>query len=585
MSAVEPPEPVVPEPVDPELVDPEFVDPPEPRWARPALAALLVVTAVAYLWNLGRNGWGNSYYAAAVQAATHSWSAMFYGASDWGGYITVDKPPFSLWVMALSGRIFGFSSWSMLAPQALMGVASTGLVYGAVRRVWGAVAGLAAAALLAVTPAAALMFRFNNPDAALTLLLVGAAYAVTRAVRKGGTGWLLAAAVLIGTAFLTKSLQALLVVPGLAAAYLACAPGRFVRRLWQLLAAGAVMLVSGLWWPLLVDAVPEADRPFVGGSTNNRFLELVFGYNGVSRITGGGQGGPGGGLRGGPGGGPGGKGGGFGGGFGGQAGWDRMINDQFGGFIAWWIPAALLGALAAVWLSRGGSRTDPRRASLVVWGGWTLVTAGVFSFASGIIHTYYTVALAPGVAVLAAMTLPGLWSRRDDPVARLFLAGIAGSTAVTAFLLLGRAPGWNPWLRWATLAVGLGAALVLGVPRSVGRVRLPRPVAVTAAAGALVAGVVGPLAWSLVTIGTTHTGSIPDAGPAQAISRGRFGPGAAPSGGRDGMPSGGGMPPGVPEGAGSAEAPMVPDGATRGSVARVARAVVRAESKRRSAPS
>jgi 4-amino-4-deoxy-L-arabinose transferase-like glycosyltransferase len=522
-------------------------EPKEPPWARPALALLLVVVAVGYLWDLDRNGWGNTYYAAAVQAATHSWSSMFYGSSDWGDYITVDKPPVSLWIMALSGRVFGFSSWSMLAPQALMGVASVGLLYGAVRRAWGAVAGLVAAALLALTPAAALMFRFNNPDAALTLFLVAAAYALTRAVEKGGTGWLLAAAALLGTAFLTKSLQALLVVPGLAVAYLACAPGRWARRLWQLVAAGAVMLVSGLWWPLIVDLVPEGNRPFIGGSTGNRVLELVVGYNGVSRITGG-QG-PGQGLGRAPGGGRGPAGG---GGFGGEAGWDRMANDLFGGFIAWWLPAALLGAVAAVWLLRGRPRTDPRWAGLVLWTGWTAVTAGIFSFAGGIIHTYYTVALAPGVAALAAMPLPALWRRRDQGVARGFLAGTAAVTAATAFLLMGRAVGWYPWLRWTVLVIGIIGAATLLVPPSTGRVRLPLPLAAGAAAAALVAGVVGPLAWSLVTITTTHTGSVPDVGPAQATSRGGFGHGRAPSGGPPlgRAPSGGAPNGGPPSGGG-----------------------------------
>src|SRR6266571_8751961 len=143
----------------------------DPSWVRLALLALLVGTGILYLWGLRANGNGNAFYAAAVQAGTRSWRAFFFGSFDSSSFITVDKPPASLWVMALSGRIFGFGSWSMLVPQALEGVAAVGLLYGAVRRWSGPVAGLLAGAMLAVTPVAVLMFRFNNPDALLTLLL------------------------------------------------------------------------------------------------------------------------------------------------------------------------------------------------------------------------------------------------------------------------------------------------------------------------------------------------------------------------------------------------------------------------------
>jgi 4-amino-4-deoxy-L-arabinose transferase-like glycosyltransferase len=497
---------------------------PDPAWTKPALAGLLVLTAVAYLWDIGRNGFGNTFYAAAVQAGTKSWKAFFFGSFDWSNYITVDKPPASLWIMELSGRIFGFSSWSMLAPEALLGVASVWLLFAAVRRVWGAPAGLLAGALLALTPAASLMFRFNNPDAALTFFLVAAAYALTRAVEQGRTRWLLAAGALLGTAFLAKELQALLVLPGLALAYLVVAPVGLGKRIWQLLAAGAALLVSGLWWPILVDAIPASARPYIGGSTTNSVIQLALGYNGLGRITGNENGGA---PSGAPGGAPGGAtagagapgGAGGGGGFGGGSGITRLVNDQFGGFIAWWLPAAALGLIAGVWLARRSRRTDPRWASLILWGGWALVTAGIFSFASGIVHTYYTVALAPGVAALAALALPGLWRRRREPVARLLLAAFSAVTASTSFLLLGRASGWLPWLRWSVLAVGLLAAVALvGVG-----VRTPlhgRRTAAGLALAALAAGIAGPLAWSVQTIGTTHTGSIPTTGPASARADG-----------------------------------------------------------------
>ena len=206
------------------------------RWERPALLALLAVTAVLYLWGLGRSGWANSFYSAAAQAGSESWKAFFYGSSDAASSITVDKTPASLWVMGLSVRIFGLSSWSILVPQALMGVGAVGLLYATVKRWSGPVAGLIAGAVQALTPVAVLMFRFNNPDALLVLLLVAAAYATVRAIEKASLRWLMLAGALVGAGFLTKMLQALLVVPALAVVYLVAAPTTVRRRIGHVLA-------------------------------------------------------------------------------------------------------------------------------------------------------------------------------------------------------------------------------------------------------------------------------------------------------------------------------------------------------------
>jgi 4-amino-4-deoxy-L-arabinose transferase-like glycosyltransferase len=178
---------------------------------------LLVATALLYLVDLAASGYANAFYSAAVEAGSKSWKAFLFGSFDSSNFITVDKPPASLWVMDLSARIFGSSSWSILAPEALEGVATVGLLYATVRRRFTAPAALLAGAVCALTPVAALMFRFNNPDALLTLLLVGAAYALTRALEDARTSWLLVAGALIGLGFLTKTLQAVLVVPGFAA--------------------------------------------------------------------------------------------------------------------------------------------------------------------------------------------------------------------------------------------------------------------------------------------------------------------------------------------------------------------------------
>ena len=252
------------------------------------LATLLVGTAVLDLWGLSASGYANSYYSAAVQAGSQSWTAFLFGSLDAGNAITVDKPPASLWLMALSVRIFGLSSWSILVPQAVLGVASVAVLYASVRRSSGHAAALVAGALLALTPVATLMFRFNNPDALLTFLLVAAAYATLRATERGSGKWLAGAAVLMGFAFLTKMLQALLVLPAFALVYLLVAPAPLCRRLLHLLAAFVAVVVSAGWWVALVELVPESWRPYVGGSKTNSVLELILGYHGLIFGQGGG---------------------------------------------------------------------------------------------------------------------------------------------------------------------------------------------------------------------------------------------------------------------------------------------------------
>jgi 4-amino-4-deoxy-L-arabinose transferase-like glycosyltransferase len=496
---------------------------------------LLVGTAVLYLWNLGASGWANSFYAAAVQAGTQSWKAFFFGSLDSANAITVDKPPASLWVMVLSARIFGFSSWSMLAPQALMAVGSVALLWATVRRVAGPAAGLVAGAVLALTPVAVLMFRFNNPDALLVLLMVGAAYAMTRAIEKAGTRWLLLAGVLIGCAFLAKMLQAFLVLPGLALAYLWAAPTTLGRRVVQLLGAGVAIMVSAGWWLLAVALWPANSRPYIGGSTGNSALELALGYNGLSRILGRGEGSGGRGLGGfeaPPGGMPEGFPGGRRGGFGGQAGIGRLFNAEIGGQISWLLPAALLLLVGGLWLSRRAPRTDRVRAGLLLWGGWTVVTVLVFSFMAGVFHAYYTVALAPGIAALVALGGREAWRARDGWVGRGTLAVVSAVTAVWAWVLLGRSATFLPGLRWVVLALGVAAAL--GFVVRVGRRRWLAAVV----GAAVLAGVAGPAAYAVQTSSTPHQGSIPLAGPSTG---GDAGPGM-----RDGRAGSDGDGPGGP---------------------------------------
>ena len=470
------------------------------EWA--PLAALLSVTGVLYLWGLSHNGHGNSYYAAAVQAGTHNWKAFLFGSLDAANYITVDKPPASLWLMELSSRVFGFSSFSMLLPQALEGTGAVALLYATVKRWFGRPAAFLSGLILALTPVAALMFRFNNPDALLVLLLVASAYALTRALEAGSGKWLALVGGLLGFAFLTKELQAFLVLPAFALTYLVAAPVPLRRRARQLaLAAGALIVTAG-WWVALVELWPASARPYIGGSTNNSLLQLILGYNGLDRISS--------------------AGGGPGGGFSGSAGPLRLFNSIVGGQVSWLLPAATLALTAgAVWTARR-PRTDRMRAAVLLWGGWLLVSAAVYSLMTGVIHPYYTNTLAPAIAVPVAVGTVALWQRRRQLGARLLLAALLVSTAAWSSVLLDRTPTWHPWLRYTVVlgAVVAAAGICAGD-------RLKDAIRPAAATVGLLAALAGPAAYTLSTVASAKTGPTPSAGPALGSTAGFPGAGAA----------------------------------------------------------
>ena len=479
--------------------------PDDPAWVRPTLLALLSATALAYLWGLGDSGWANSFYSAAVQAASRSWTAFFFGSFDAANFITVDKPPAALWVMDLSARLFGVNAWSILVPQALEGVASVAILYATVRRWFSPGAGLLAGAIMALTPVAALMFRFNNPDALLVLLLTASAYALVRALERSETKWLLFAAALIGTGFLTKMLAAFLVVPAFVLVYLLAAETPFGRRVGQLILAAAVLVVSSGWWVAIVQLIPAADRPYVGGSQDNNLLNLIFGYNGFGRLTGNEVGSVGGGGQ------P--------GSMWGATGLLRLFQTDMGGQISWLIPAALiLFAVVVVWTWRR-SRTDRTRAQMLIWSGWLIVTGLVFSLAQGIIHPYYTVALAPALASMIAIGADFLWARRTSPKARLWLALAIAAAAVWSLALLARTPSWLPGLR-----IGIGVLAAAAVLFLVLDGRLPRRVALAGPLLGIIAALAGPAAYTMATVATPHSGAIPSAGPSVAAG---FGPGGS----------------------------------------------------------
>lgn len=520
---------------------------------RLALGVLLVGTAVLYLWNLGANGWANSFYSAAIQAGSESWKAFLFGSSDAANSITVDKPPASLWIPALSVRVFGLSSWSILVPEALMGVATVWLLYSTVRRVASHAAGLLAGAVLALTPVALLMFRYNNPEALLLLLMAAAAYTVVRAVQAGerdaveaaggprrfalwhraspALRWMVLCGVLVGFGFLAKQLQVLLVVPGFVLGYLLAAPLSWRRRIGHVLGAGAGLVVAAGWWIALVELWPADSRPYIGGSQDNSFLELTFGYNGLGRISGnetGSVGAP----------------------QWGDTGITRLFSGDFASQIAWLLPAALLlVVVVAVIVVRTRALRDPRgrayTALFVSMAAWLVVTWLVFSYMQGIIHQYYTAALAPAIAALVGIGGWLLHQFLDQAWARIVSAVLVAGTGCWSVHLLHLYPAFLPWLGPVVGVVACVAAAVLLVPpafwtaeQTTARAPFLRRAAGAGLVLALVSTVVAPASYAAVTTTQGRSGSIITAGPSSG------GPGAFGNafGGRGG--GGGQLPPG-----------------------------------------
>jgi 4-amino-4-deoxy-L-arabinose transferase-like glycosyltransferase len=504
------------------------------RAPHPELAAAMSLAAVLNLWALARNGWANDYYAAAVRSMSSSWHDFLFASLDKGGVMSVDKPPLALWVQALSVRVFGYDSLSILVPQALMGVASVALVYDLVRRRFGRVGGFVAGLALALTPIAVAVSRHNNPDALLVLCCVAALWCTVRGLDDVNPThprlrWLVAAGVCVGLGFETKMLVALVVVPGIAAAWLWMAPaarGR-LHALRQLLAGGGAMLLVGGAWPLLVELTPAADRPWVSGTSDNRILSLIFEYNGVGRVDG---------QAGGPGGGGGNM-------FGGTPGPLRLLNTALGGQAGWLLGFALVSGLAILAASRL-RRADARSGWLLAVGGALATTAVLFSFASGIFHPYYVSLLAPFAAALmgagaAQLIGGGRVARIAAPLA--VLAGV-----IVELVVRGNYPGQLTWLPPVLIVVGALAALALVAFSS----RAVRMAAVGAAVAALLA---APAVWAFDTLGHATSGTFPAGGPASAESGGLGGPGGGFGGprgpgagaGRGGFagPPGGAAPP------------------------------------------
>jgi 4-amino-4-deoxy-L-arabinose transferase-like glycosyltransferase len=509
--------------------------------ARPELLALLTLTAVLNLWNLSINGWANTYYAAAVRSMSTSWHNLLFASLDPSGLMTVDKPPLAFWVQALSVRVFGFNSLSILVPEALMGVAAVAFVYDMTRRRFGRVPGSVAGLAFAVTPITVAIARHNNPDELLVLCCVAAVWCMVRALETGRTKWLVWCGMCVGLGFETKMGVALIVVPGLAAAWIWTRWGASWRaRLiaWrQLLAGGAALVAVGGAWPLLVTLTPAADRPWISGTSDNSIWSLIFGYNGLGRVAG---------QTGGPGGGAGGGGGGFGGGnalFGGATGPFRLLQSALGDQAGWLLGFAVIAGLAILVLSRL-RRRDPRTGWLIAVGGAFLGSAVVFSFSRGIFHPYYVSFLAPFAAALvgagAGVMVPrSVGGTAEGRTARIVAPLAIGAGAVTELVVLGELGGALNWAKFLVIG-GAGACACILVLELSARVR---GVVVAVALAALLA---APTAWAAQTLGHATSSTFPAGGPASASIGGPGrggGPGGGPGGGRFVPPSGSGFAP------------------------------------------
>jgi 4-amino-4-deoxy-L-arabinose transferase-like glycosyltransferase len=451
------------------------------------LAALLTAAAVIYFWQLDSNGWGNGYYAAAAQAGATDWKAFFFGASDGGNGITVDKLPASIWLTSLSVRILGLSSWSLLGPQALLGVGTVFLAYITVRRHFRPSSAVIAGVVLLLTPAAAVIFRYNNPDALLIFLLTLATYLMVRASEDGRWRWVLATGAVIGVAFLTKSAQALLLMPALGCVYLYAGPGTFKRRLIQL--TGSTVLAVGVAgaWLLTAESTSPFARPYAGGSFTNSFVEVLLRQNGLGRILGAAGGGTPGSVTAPPG--P-----------------FRLIQySSFGTQGTWLLPAAGLLLIASLILMRRQPRSDPKRATLLIAGGWLGAYWTTFSLMGGVVHPYYLATLAPATAILVGGTWELLRPAQRWLPYRIALSlsvlmcGVLAFGYLTSSSELGR-----------VFAMAVAAVCLVSCELIVFRLRNRSVRRLTALSIALTCGL-GPILLSTSAVVSPHTGVSPAA--------------------------------------------------------------------------
>ncbi len=497
---------------------------------RLALSAIVVVALAFRVWQLDTSSFIIPYYYAGVRSMTASWHNFFFNAFDPAGFISLDKPPVAFWIQAASAKLFGFGPLAVLLPQVAEGIGAILILYALVRRRFGVAAGLLAASVLAVNPVSVAIDRSNNTESCLILVLLLAAWALTRAVETSKPALVVLAAAITGVAFNVKMLVALGVVPIFALVYLIGGPGRPRRRLGHLIAAGAVFAVVSLSWSAVYDLTPPRHRPYAGSTIENSMLELAIGHNGIQRFIRKarvpGQAAPA--LPGSP---PIGIGPATGRDYAPAGPW-RLAAPSFAAQIGWLFPLVLIGGIAA-WLTMprrpsqrfplalpGGITASLRvpirsseRLALALWAGWALIYGIVFSAAGGLFHVYYLVAMAPALCALAGIGAATLWSlHRDGRAPAWLLPATIVATAlwqariVDFYLPEALAVGGN-WLVPGLLAAAASTAIGVAL-------RWPEPAARPAFAGlALLLSLALPAAWSAGAASTPRQTGFPAARP------------------------------------------------------------------------
>lgn len=530
-------------------------------WQRLALGGVMMVALFMDFYQLGLNGFGNSFYAAGVRSMLDSWHNFFFVSYDPGGFVTLDKPPLGFWLQTLSSKLFGFTPFSVYLPQALAGVLSVLVLYWLVKRHFGVVAGLVASLALALSPISVVTNRNNTIDSVLALVLLLGAWAVIKAAETGKLRWLLLCAAIVGVGFNVKMLEAYLVLPAFGLLYLLAAPRTIWKRVGHLALAALVLLVVSLSWAVVVDMTPAAQRPYVGSSQDNSEISLAFGYNGVQRLLGGfgrssrtgngalrlrnGQGGNAtsrnnnngfsgqngnnnSGFTGQNGGGNGnGRGSGtaaaaFSGGMfnTGNPGPLRLFGDALGGQIAWLLPFAILGMLALACQRKLRFQGDRQQQSLILWGVW-LLTMGVFFSVAGFFHQYYLTEMAPAVCALFGIGAVVMWRDYRMSGWRGWLLPLAlAVTIVEQVYLLSAYPNWGQWLIPLVAGVGGLAVVALIIARLLPRMRLypesARYVLPVLSIG-LLALFVAPTVWAALPVINNVESQMPAAGPSQGF--------------------------------------------------------------------
>jgi len=479
-----------------------------PAWHQLVLGGIILISVFMNFFQLGQNGFG-SYYPPAVRSMMDNWHNFFFASYDPGGFVTIDKPPVGFWPQVVSAKLFGFTPFSVLLPQALAGVLSVLLLYYLVRRHFGVVAGLLAALALAVSPISVVTNRNITIDSTLALVLLLGAWAVLRAAETGRLRWLLLAAVIVGVGFNIKMLEAYLVIPAFGLLYLLAAPRSIWKRVGHLAVAGVVLLVVSFSWVVAVDLTPASQRPYVDSTQNNSEISLALGYNGIQRLLGRFGGGFGGGPRantptnatsrsvnaGGngrstsgtpptngnngstntgrnaaqqPPGGFGGRGGLFDTGGPGPL---RLFQESLGSQISWLLPIALLGILALAWQRRPRFQEDWQQKSLILWGMW-LLTMGIFFSVASFFHQYYMTEMAPSIAALFGIGLVTMWKDFRNSGWKGWLLPLAlVATLAEQIYLLNAYPTWSRWMVPIIVVLSIIAVVVLVGARIAPRLR------------------------------------------------------------------------------------------------------------------